>query len=172
MQHPARSGAGPEGEWPCLDRAERRPDVKTLQLETLARRLLREYLEMPGLSLSLAQSTRLSSADVHTCRRALNSLIDAGCLTRTAAGTYTRDASHRSVEDWTSYARRLLAAAQDVPDIAQLRDRGPRVWRVAPRRPPNSRLRQTGSKGALSGRDRDAVVFAPSDRQRVDQDRS
>ena len=76
--------------------------MNTLTLESLARRLLREYLEMPGLSLSLAQSTRLLSADMPTCRRVLDSLIDAGCLTRTAAGTYTRNASHRSLEAWTS----------------------------------------------------------------------
>ena len=91
--------------------------MKTLTLEILARRLLREYLDMPGLSLSLAQSTRLLSADMPTCRRALDSLIDAGCLTRTAAGTYTRDVSHRSLEAWTSYTRRLLAATQDEPDV-------------------------------------------------------
>ena len=58
--------------------------MNTLTLEVLARRLLREYLDMPGLSLSLAQSTRLLSADMPTCRRALDSLIDAGCLTRSA----------------------------------------------------------------------------------------
>ena len=76
--------------------------MKTLKLEIIARRLLREYLEMPGLSLSLAQSTRLLSADMPTCRRVLDSLINAGCLTRTAAGTYTRNASHPSLEAWTS----------------------------------------------------------------------
>jgi hypothetical protein len=80
--------------------------LDTLTLEIFTRRLLREYLEMPGLSLSLAQSTRLLSADMPTCRRVLDSLIDARCLMRTAAGTYTRDASHRSLEAWTSYTRR------------------------------------------------------------------
>ena len=51
-------------------------------LEILARRLLLEYVEMPGLSLSVAQAARLLSADVATCQRVLDSLIDARCLTR------------------------------------------------------------------------------------------
>jgi hypothetical protein len=86
--------------------------VNTLTLEIDARRLLREYLDMPGLTLSLAQSARLLSVDMSTCRRVLESLIDLRCLTRSAAGAYTRDASHRSLEAWESHTRRLLAQPQ------------------------------------------------------------
>ena len=134
--------------------------MNTLTLEVLARRLLREYLDMPGLSLSLAQSTRLLSADMPTCRRALDSLIDAGCLTRTAVGTYTRDVSHRSVEAWTSYTRRLLS--QDKPDVRS----SPRPGTSSVARRHSSAAELTGAsdafvKGAASCRDGDAVVFAP-----------
>jgi hypothetical protein len=134
--------------------------LNTLTLEILARRLLREYLDMPGLSLSLAQSTRLLSADMSTGRRVLDSLIDAGCLTRTAAGTYTRDASHR-LEAWTSYTRGLLAAAQDEPDVRS--SPRPGTSSVAGRHATATELAAASDgfvKGAVSCRDRDAVVFA------------
>ena len=136
--------------------------MNTLTLESLARRLLREYLEMPGLSLSLAQSTRLLSADMPTCRRVLISLIDAGCLTRTPAGTHMRDASHRSFEAWTSYTRTLLAAAQDELDVRS----SPRLGTlsVAGRHTTATELAGASDafvKGAASCRDRNAVVFAP-----------
>ena len=134
--------------------------MKTLTLEILARRLLREYLDMPGLSLSLAQSTRLLSADMPTCRRALDSLIDAGCLTRTAAGTYTRDVSHRSLEAWTSYTRRLLS--QDKPDVRS--SPRPGTSSVARRHATTTELAGASDvfvKDAASCRDRNAVVFAP-----------
>jgi hypothetical protein len=85
--------------------------------EILARRLLREYLEMPGLTLSLAQSARLLSADVPTCRRVLDSLIDARCLRCTAAGTYAREVSHGSLELWKSHARSRLTALQHAPNV-------------------------------------------------------
>ena len=136
--------------------------MKTLTLEILARRLLREYLDMPGLSLSLAQSTRLLSADMPTCRRALDSLIDAGCLTRTAAGTYTRDVSHRSSEARTSYTRRLLAATQDEPDVRS--SPRPGTSSVARRHATATELAGASDvfvKDAASCRDRNAVVFAP-----------
>jgi hypothetical protein len=136
--------------------------LNTLTQEILARRLLRDYLDMPGLSLSLAQSTRLLSADMPTCRRVLDSLIDAGCLTRTAAGTYTRDAAHRSLEAWTSYTRRLLAAAQDEPDVRP--SPRPGTSSVARRQSTATELAGASDafiKGAASCRDRDAIVFAP-----------
>ena len=136
--------------------------MNTLTLEVLARRLLREYLDMPGLSLSLAQSTRLLSADMPTCRRALDSLIDAGCLTRTAAGTYTRDVSHRSVEAWTSCTRRLLAATQDEPDVRSTPRPG--TSSVARRHATATELADASDvfvKDAASCRERNAVVFAP-----------
>ena len=134
--------------------------MNTLTLEVLARRLLREYLDMPGLSLSLAQATRLLSADMPTCRRALDSLIDAGCLTRTAAGTYTRDVSHRSLEAWTIYTRRLLS--QDKPDVRS----SPRPGTSSVARRHSSATELAGAsdafvKGAASCGDGDAVVFAP-----------
>jgi hypothetical protein len=136
--------------------------LNTLTLEILARRLLREYLDMPGLSLSLAQSARLLSADMPICRRVLDSLIDACCLTRTAAGTYTRDASYRSLEAWTSHTRRLLAAPRHEPDVRSSPRPGPFKCGAPPRA--GSELASTSRglvKGAASCRDADTVVLHP-----------
>ena len=122
--------------------------MNTLTLEVLARRLLREYLDMPGLSLSLAQSTRLLSADMPTCRRALESLIDAGCLTQ----------EHRT----NGRAVPLLAAPRHEPDVRS----SPRPGTPSVARRHSSAAELAGAsdafvKGAASCRDGDAVVFAP-----------
>jgi hypothetical protein len=45
---------------------------------------------MPGLSVTLAQAQRLWGVDGSTCRRALDRLIAAGVLRRTAAGRFIR----------------------------------------------------------------------------------
>jgi len=39
-----------------------------------------EYDEMPGLCLTLPQAQRLWALDAHTCRRAIDSLVEAGFL--------------------------------------------------------------------------------------------
>lgn len=39
-----------------------------------------EYDEMPGLCLTLPQAQRLWALDVHTCRRAIEHLVEAGYL--------------------------------------------------------------------------------------------
>jgi hypothetical protein len=65
--------------------------VPTLDLE---RQLLREYIDLPGLSLTLPQVSRLLSAETPTCCAVLKSLEDAGCLTSTADGKYVRMPRH------------------------------------------------------------------------------
>ena len=47
------------------------------ELEAL---ILNEYLEMPGLRLTLAQAARLGNVDRATCLEALASLVDTGFL--------------------------------------------------------------------------------------------
>ena len=84
-------------------------DVSTLQ--RLERRLLREYRELPGLSLTLAQVARLLSADVPACRAVLDRLKDADCLVRNAAGRYVRTSYDDDLEGWKNRARTCLAGS-------------------------------------------------------------
>jgi hypothetical protein len=42
--------------------------MESLILKLVERRLLREYLDLPGLRLSLAQAARLFGVDAPTCR--------------------------------------------------------------------------------------------------------
>ena len=48
----------------------------------LVRRIRQEYIETPGLSLTLAQAQRLFSVDTQSCGVALAALLDAGLLLR------------------------------------------------------------------------------------------
>lgn len=55
-----------------------------------ARMVKGEYLEMPGLSLTLRQAMRLWHLDATSCRRVLDELIGTGFLTETRHGSYRR----------------------------------------------------------------------------------
>jgi hypothetical protein len=55
-----------------------------------ARRIYSEYLEMPGLRLTVAQGQRLWGLDAAVCTEALQLLVDARFLRRTDAGQYAR----------------------------------------------------------------------------------
>src|SRR5688572_7312247 len=50
------------------------------------RRLLREYLDLPGLSLTLAQAARLACVDAPSCQVVLDHLVSAHCLAHTESG--------------------------------------------------------------------------------------
>lgn len=54
--------------------------------EHLLRRVRSEFLEMPGLCLTLKQAQRLWSLEPRMCEALLNSLIDSRFLRRTARG--------------------------------------------------------------------------------------
>jgi hypothetical protein len=58
--------------------------------DQLLRRVHAEYLEMPGLSLTLSQARRLWQLDEDTCATVLDALIGSGFLTRTSTGTFRR----------------------------------------------------------------------------------
>lgn len=81
----------------------------------LKSQLLREYLDLPGLSLTLPQVSRLLSTDAHTCRALLDILEDTGCLTRTADDRYVRSACHDGLDGWIGHARQQIAAATRQP---------------------------------------------------------
>lgn len=59
-----------------------------------------EYLEMPGLCLTLCQAQRLWNLDRETCAAVLDRLVEIRFLTRSKAGIYGRN-----VSDWRSESR-------------------------------------------------------------------
>jgi hypothetical protein len=58
-------------------------------------RLRAEFLEMPGLRLTVAQAARLCSIEATICQAALNALVEAGFLRRGADGVYARTTEER-----------------------------------------------------------------------------
>ncbi len=56
--------------------------------DPLLRRIRNEFLEMPGLCLTLEQASRLWNLDPHTSEMALHMLQDEGFLYRTADGRF------------------------------------------------------------------------------------
>jgi hypothetical protein len=62
-------------------------------MELLARRVRAEFLEMPGLCLTLEQAQRLWNVDRRTCEALLTSLTDARFLRRTDRGLFVVRAS-------------------------------------------------------------------------------
>lgn len=56
----------------------------------LLQRARGEYLEMPGLSLTLAQAQRLWSLDRLTCTKVLGGLVRAGFLRQRRDGSFIR----------------------------------------------------------------------------------
>ena len=58
--------------------------------EYLARRVRNEYLEMPGLSLTLGQAQRMWQLRRAECETLLGALVDSGFLARTPSGAFVR----------------------------------------------------------------------------------
>jgi len=56
----------------------------------LVRRVQSEYLEMPGLCLTVDQGCRLWALDATTCRRILQDLASAGFIAVSERGVYVR----------------------------------------------------------------------------------
>ena len=77
---------------------------------TVERRLLREYLYLPGLSLSLSQAALLAGVDAASCQLVLDHLVNARTLTRSESGAYVREARYRNLDGWKSLVRTRLAA--------------------------------------------------------------
>ena len=57
-----------------------------MNVEAVSRRVLAEFEEMPGLTLTLSQAARLFGLDQHTCRVVLDTLVDSAYLRETSAG--------------------------------------------------------------------------------------
>jgi len=64
------------------------------QVEGVSRLLLQriraEFMEMPGLSVTVWQATRLWNLDEHVCRAVLDLLVQGGFLTETRQGAFRR----------------------------------------------------------------------------------
>jgi len=59
-------------------------------LESVSRRVRNEYLEMPGLSLTLGQAQRMWHLCQGDCEHLLAGLVDSGFLVRTPRGAFVR----------------------------------------------------------------------------------
>ena len=57
---------------------------------SLINRIRGEFLEMPGLRLTLAQAQRLCGVERALCQRVLSTLVETGFLRVKTDGTYTR----------------------------------------------------------------------------------
>jgi hypothetical protein len=68
--------------------------VHCLPKDALIERVRGEYLEMPGLRLTVLQAERLWALDEPTCESVLDSLVAAGFLAHARNGSYVRAASY------------------------------------------------------------------------------
>jgi hypothetical protein len=66
--------------------------ITSKHTQELCIRITCEYLEMPGLALTLPQATHLWSANAESCTRALEGLVASGFL-RSVGGMYRRDSA-------------------------------------------------------------------------------
>jgi hypothetical protein len=81
-------------------------EARATAIDEWLHRVRSEYLEMPGLRLTLAQAARFWSLDQSTCEKALDALVKARFLTLTSEGLYARAGSLR--EEESVFPGRLL----------------------------------------------------------------
>jgi hypothetical protein len=70
------------------------PTVRDHQDHDLHRRIRAEFVEMPGLKLTLPQASRLFNLELTRCERVLGALVDIGSLA-TEAGAFVRPGAGR-----------------------------------------------------------------------------
>ena len=63
-------------------------------MDALIQRVRAEFIEMPGLRLTLAEATRLWGLEPDACGRIIDALIDCEFLRWTSAGTVARADDH------------------------------------------------------------------------------
>ena len=73
-----------------------RSELTIDSFEHLTRRVRNEYLEMPGLSLTLGQAQRMWQLRLTDCEDLLGALVDSGFLARTPAGAFVRASGRRA----------------------------------------------------------------------------
>lgn len=89
-------------------------------VEALVMGIQSEFLEIPGLRLTLPQATRRFGLDKTTCQAILNALVDLGVLAVTDGDGFTRPFSERIDQGRraaTGFRRRPLGAS-DISRVA------------------------------------------------------
>jgi hypothetical protein len=64
--------------------------MSPIELHAIVRRVRAEFLEMPGLRLTLPQASRLWGLEAPACEVVIDALIQSAFLQRTASGAVTR----------------------------------------------------------------------------------
>jgi hypothetical protein len=72
--------------------------MKTLPYQQVFERIRAEFLEMPGMQLTVEQVERLSGVERATCKTVLDDLVRAGFLCISANGSYGRLSGPRRAE--------------------------------------------------------------------------
>jgi hypothetical protein len=83
-------------------------DSRAIVMDQLLRRIRGEFVEMPGLRLTLEQAQRLWHLDEEICRGLLGALVDLEFLIRDSEGRYGR------LSDGALHTERLRAAKADL----------------------------------------------------------
>jgi hypothetical protein len=65
-------------------------DLQALEFEKLVARVRCEFIEMPGLRLTMPQAARLWGLDIRSCEAVVDVLVRCAFLQRTASGTVAR----------------------------------------------------------------------------------
>jgi hypothetical protein len=78
----------------------------------LLSRIRAEYLEMPGLRLTVPQAERLCGGDEPTCAAVLDMLVEQRFLRRRPDGSYTRLTGGPQVQSASTAADAFLRAAE------------------------------------------------------------
>lgn len=73
----------------------RHASVEASRSDTLRARIEAEYREMPGLTLTLSQASRLWGLTAPHLERLMSALVDEGFLRRDARGAYRRNGAPR-----------------------------------------------------------------------------
>jgi hypothetical protein len=60
-----------------------------LNVDVIARRVLAEFEEMPGMALTVRQASRLFGLEENVCRMVIDALLDMAYLRETRAGAVT-----------------------------------------------------------------------------------
>jgi hypothetical protein len=64
--------------------------MQTLEFHSLVERVRCEFLEMPGLQLTVTQAARLWGLDRGSCEAVIETLVRSDFLKRTASGSVAR----------------------------------------------------------------------------------
>jgi hypothetical protein len=86
--------------------------MELLTCKHVERRLLSEYIDLPGLSLTSAQAARLAGVDAPACQVVLDELVNAGCLAQAPSRRYVREARYGELES------RLAQGANHEPAVS------------------------------------------------------